>query len=139
MNRFSGPAPQQALWRFVAALPVLALAAGAAAAPVACKVSGEQYVDKGTARKTLDAYEGTPCRWVFRFGGTNPPDTWKITRAPVHAKITFVDRELEFQPEPGFTGTDEFALHVFGSAPGGGNYKERNGEIMFAVTVAPKP
>ena len=131
-------AGRRALCALAAALAAAAVAAGAAAAPAACKVDGEQFVDRGTAHKTLHASEGTPCRWVFRFGGANPPDTWKITRAPAHGKITFVDRQLEFQPEAGYTGPDEFSLHVFGSAPGAGNYHHRDGEIVFAVTIAAK-
>lgn len=124
--------------KLIVAIASAVIAASAGAAPVACKVGGESFVFRGTANKTLHVVnDGSPCRWVFRFGGTNPPDSWKITRPPAHGSVTFVDHELEFLPQPGFVGNDEFAVHIFGSAPGGGNRQQRDGEVIFAVTIAP--
>ena len=110
----------------------------ASAQPASCVVERKPYVNAGRADATMVVEEGSPCQFRFRFGGTNPPDSWKLVESPKSGKITFNADVAEYQPTAGFTGEDRFVIHMFGTAPNCGSRCTRNGEYQVTVTVKPK-
>jgi hypothetical protein len=106
----------------------------------ACEVKREPLEKSGEASATMVMVnDGKPCPFKFRFGGQNPPDSWELVSKPQSGTVQFRDDVAEYQPDPGFTGSDKFVVAVFGRAPGGKRHEARNGRFEVSVTVNAKP
>jgi hypothetical protein len=106
----------------------------------ACEVKKEPLEKGGQASATMVMVnDGKPCPFQFRFGGQNPPDSWELVSKPQSGTVQFWDDVAEYQPNPGFTGSDKFVVAVFGRVPGGKRHETRNGRFEVAVTVNTKP
>jgi len=103
-----------------------------------CAVKGEPFANGGTATKTMTLEQESVCQFAFKFGQTNPPDSWELVDPPKSGKVVFKDEVAEYQPNAGFTGEDKFVVAVFGKAPNCSNRCTRNGRFEFAVSVKPK-
>jgi len=126
-------------WRAgLLALTTSMAAVPADAQPATCAVERKPYVNAGRADATMVVEEGSTCPFRFRFGGTNPPDSWKLVEKPKSGKVSFSTDVAEYQPAEGFTGEDRFVIAVFGTAPNCGTRCVRNGEYQVTVTVKPK-
>ena len=103
-----------------------------------CTVKREAFVNGGTAPGTMTLEQGSICQFTFKFGQTNPPDSWELVEPPKSGKVVFKDDVAEYQANAGFTGEDKFVVAVFGKAPNCGTRCTRNGRFEFAVSVKPK-
>jgi hypothetical protein len=114
-----------------------ALSSGQSAA---CEVKRDSLEKGGQASATMVMVnDGKPCLFKFRFGGQNPPDSWELVSKPQSGTVQFRDDVAEYQPNPGFTGSDKFVVAVFGKVPGGKTRDVRDGRFEVAVTVNAKP
>ena len=103
-----------------------------------CSVKREAFVNGGVATGAMALEQGSVCRFSFKFGQTNPPDSWELVEPPKSGKVVFKEDTAEYQPNAGFAGDDKFTVAVFGKAPNCGARCNRNGRFEFAVTVKPK-
>lgn len=103
-----------------------------------CTVKHGTFVNGGTSTGTMTLEQGSVCRFTFKFGQTNPPDTWELVESPKSGKVVMKDDFAEYQPNDGFTGEDKFVVALFGKAPNCGTRCTRNGRFDFAVTIKPK-
>lgn len=125
---------------FVAVPWILFWAAHATAQDVTCTAKKEPFVNGGTTSAVmLMINDGKPCQLRFRFGGEHAPDSWELVSKPQAGTVQFRDDAAEYQPNPGFTGTDKFTVAVFGRSTGVKKRDARNGKFDVSVTVNPKP
>ena len=105
-----------------------------------CEVKRDPMERGGVANATMVMVnDGKPCRFVFKFGGQNPPDSWEVRTKPKSGTLEIKGDAVEYVPAAGFAGSDTFVVTAFGRAPGGKRHETRNGTFEVAVTVNPKP
>jgi hypothetical protein len=100
-----------------------------------CEVKREPFVNGGVSKGSMAVEPGGVCRFQFKFGQINPPDSWKIVEAPKSGTVVFKGDVAEYQPNAGFTGEDRFVIEVFGRAPNCGTRCTRDGRYDFSVNV----
>lgn len=105
-----------------------------------CEVTRQPFVQGGTSSAAMVMVnDGKPCKFRFRFRGEYPPDSWDLVTKPQSGTVQFGEDAAEYQPNPGFTGTDKFVVAIFGRVRSAMKYETPNGRFEITVTVNPKP
>jgi hypothetical protein len=103
-----------------------------------CQVKRDQFVNGGRANGSMKVEQNGVCEFKFRFGGTNPPDSWNLVTPPKSGKVAFKEGIAEYRPNEGFVGDDKFTIALFGKTPNCGTRCNRNGQYEISVQVLPK-
>jgi hypothetical protein len=105
-----------------------------------CQVTRKDFVSGGMSAATMDIRGAQPCRFVFRFGKQNAPDSWELIQPPKSGKVSFGTDFAEYAPDSGFVGEDKFIVNLFGKSPQcnkPGGRCNRTGRYEITVTVRP--
>ena len=102
-----------------------------------CSVKRQPLAKGQTSSATMVLRQGGTCRFRFKFGNVNPPDSWQLVTPPKSGKVVFTDDSAEYVPDNGFSGTDRFVVAVFGKEGNCGTRCTRDGRFDIAVTVKP--